>query len=354
MLRFLRRRRALDDFIDAVRPELTSLPTPEPTRVLRDRILASRAAGVRTILPDVPQHRRMPSRIALGFALAAAIVVLLVPLELRRASSGAGDIASPGVFGHAAFAESVRDPRKTALEPVQVSVPGTLRAMSLEFERRVADTAGRATATTRITLDVSPGQVDGSDAWRVVHVDNESQPTPRVSVETVYVARADLHLLRRTIHTTPYSRFQRINLWQQFRGDSISGRMNTEGPSIGAGRTFARQLPRAFAPFLTESVAPVFFSGVQLHRDWRGSASLLGWAVRDDDVLLPIELRVVGEETVTVPAGAFACWRLSLRFSGRRIDYWTRKSDGLGVRMLDTSAVRTKETREIVLTRISQ
>ena len=106
MLRFLRRRRTLDDFIDAVRPELAALPTPEPTRALRDRILASRAAGARTILPAVPQHRRRSSRIALGFALAAAIVVLLVPLELRRASMGAGDIASPGVFGHAAFARA--------------------------------------------------------------------------------------------------------------------------------------------------------------------------------------------------------------------------------------------------------
>jgi hypothetical protein len=162
-----------------------------------------------------------------------------------------------------------------------------------------------------------------------------------------------LRLLRRTIHVTPYSRFQRINVWQEFRGDSVSGHMNTEEPSIGAGRTFARQLPRPFAPFLTESVAPLFFTAVPLGHDWRGSASLLGWAVRDDDVLLPIELRVVGEEKVTVPAGTFECWRLALSFSGRRIDYWTRKSDGLGVRVLDTSAARTKETREIVLTRVS-
>ena len=30
-------------------------------------------------------------------------------------------------------------------------------------------------------------------------------------METLYVARADLRLLRRAVHVTPYSRFQRIN-----------------------------------------------------------------------------------------------------------------------------------------------
>jgi len=60
---------------------------------------------------------------------------------------------------------------------------------------------------------------------------------------------------------------------------------------------------------------------------------------------------VVGEETITVPAGHFDCWRLSVRFSGGQVAYWARKSDGLGVRVLNPTG--PQGTSEIVLTRIS-
>ncbi len=53
-----------------------------------------------------------------------------------------------------------------------------------------------------------------------------------------------------------------------------------------------------------------------------------------------------------MPAGRFDCWRLSIRFSAGRVDYWVRKSDGLGVRVLN--ATDALVTREIVLTRIAE
>ena len=74
--------------------------------------------------------------------------------------------------------------------------------------------------------------------------------------------------------------------------------------------------------------------------------------VRDDDVFIPVELRVEGEETITVPAGRFDCWRLSVRYAAGRVDYWVRKSDGLGVRVLNSTG--SPGTREIVLTRASE
>ncbi|MFL5639319.1 MAG: hypothetical protein ACJ78M_08095, partial [Gemmatimonadaceae bacterium] len=206
--------------------------------------------------------------------------------------------------------------------------------------------------TGAISMQVSAASFGSVAAWRVISVAREALPTPHVDVESVYVSQADLRLLRRNIHVSPYRRFQRINVWQQFPGDSVTGRMTTEGPSIGVGRAFARQLPNAFAPFISESVAPVFLMAVPLARDWRGSATLLGWAVRDDDVVLPIELRVDAKDTVSVPAGRFECWRLSLRFSGKQIDYWVRTSDGLGVRLLDKTDSKTRETRELLLKRI--
>lgn len=351
MMRFLRRARPLDDFIEAIRPELKALPTPVATDTLKARIATSRAAGVRHILP-VPHERRSPVPMRVALAVAAAAILLLIPIELRRSAGVENEIVSPGVFGHMVFAEAVGRSAAPALEPVRITNGSGLRPMSLTFDRRSIDNRGRASTTSSISLQVSAALLGNLPVWRIISVDRDQLPTPHVGVESVFVAKSDMRLLGRSIHVSPYRRWQRINVLQRFNGDSVTGRMTTEGPSIGAGRSFRRNLPRALAPFVTEAISPVFLMSLPLNSEWRGSASLLGWAVRDDDVLLPIELRVESGETITVPAGTFDCWRMSLRFSGRQIDYWVRKSDGLGVRVLDTSEAKTKGTREIVLTRI--
>jgi hypothetical protein len=354
MMRFFRRRRPLDDFMEGIRPELQSLPTPTPTEELRARILSSRAGGGRTILPDTPDEKRLPSGLAIGFAIAAGLVVLLVPIELRRSAIGA-DLGSPGVFERAASASTLPPVAGPELTPLRFTAPQRLRQMSLDFERRLTDSTGRRIGVHNIAIHVGPSSVDGVTAWRLVSEDRELRPGVQVDVETVFVARADARLLRRTLHVSPYRRFQRINLWQDFPGggDSVTGRMNTEGPSIGAGRTYARRLPPAFAPYITDRIAAVLLMAAPLHRDFSASASLIGWAVRDDDIMIPVELRVEGEETITVPAGRFDCWRLSVRFSGGQVDYWARKSDGLGVRVVNRAGP-AKNTREIVLTRVSE
>ena len=335
----------LDDFLEGIRPELEALPTPEPTAELRARILASRAAGVRTILPHPEGARRFPTRFAIGVAIVAGLALLLVPLELRR-SGGDEGFGSPGFFGHAAFAQAtpVRAGDRPALAPVRLTAPQRLRPMSLEYERRATDSTG-AVSVSHNSLQLVRASLNNLPAWRLTWVDRRATS---VTVETVFVARDPIRLLRRSIHMSPYSRYQRINVWQEFAtADSVSGHMNTEGPSIGAGRRFARRLPAAFTPVTTETVFPFFLMAAPLNRDWSGSATFLGWAVRDDDVLFPVDLVVEGEEQVTVPAGRFACWRLSLRFAGHRLDYWVRKTDGLGVRALD------RGSREILLTRVS-
>ena len=350
MMRFFRRRKAVDDFLEAIRPELHALPTPEPNDSLRSRIIASREAGSRTILPDASEEKRPTGRFTIGIAIAAGLAILLIPVELRRSAIGA-DLGSPRVFERAASARSLPEAGRPELAPLRFTKPERLREMSLEFERRLTDSAGRRLGVNRIAIQVAPSSMD---AWRVVSEDREMWPGPHVDVETVFVARSDARMLRRNVHMAPYRRFQRINLWQEFpaRGDSVTGRMNTEGPSIGAGRTFARRLPSAFAPYITDRIAAVLLMAAPLGRDFAASASLIGWGVRDDDVFIPVELRVEGEETITVPAGRFDCWRLSVRYSAGRVDYWARKSDGLGVRVLNSTGSQAK--REIVLTRVSE
>jgi hypothetical protein len=147
----------------------------------------------------------------------------------------------------------------------------------------------------------------------------------------------------------PYLKFERIDISQRFGRDNVSGVMMI--PSRGIARSIKQQLPLSFGPYLTDALAPVFLMGVPLHRDWSASVSLVGWAVVPRDVFVPIELRVVGEELVRVPAGQFDCWRLSVRFFGKEMSFWVRKSDGLGVRSLDETEAHTGVTREVVLVR---
>jgi hypothetical protein len=203
------------------------------------------------------------------------------------------------------------------------------------------------------SLTVVPATVDGGPAWQITSTRDVAAAQHRVETETLYVARADLRLLARAIHVSPYSRYERINVQQQFRGDSVTGRMTTDGPSIGAGRAIARRLRPELGPYLTDVFAPLALMAVPVSATWSGSAALLGWGVVVRDVFVPIELSVEGEERLTVPAGTFDCWRLSIRFGGEEVSYWTRKSDGLGVRFRDERDP-AKGIRETVLRRVTE
>ena len=337
----------LRDFAEAIRPELCALGTPEPSEALLQRILASRAAGARIILPEAPGPPRPAARRLVAGAIAAVLLLLAVPV-LRRASSNPREVTSIASFlGSTAFAETRQGSDAPELPPILLTRPGGLRPLALELVRRVRDSSGKPTGELTASLSVAADQLEGVPVWRVVSVAHDSTVVPqRVLTESLYVARADLRLLRRAVHVSPYRRFERINIRQQFRGDSVTGRMTTDGPSIGEGRPIARELPSRFGPYVSEAMAPLFLMPTPLSAGWTGSASLLGWAVIPRDFFVPLQLRVETEERLRVPAGEFDCWRLSLQFSGRRLTYWARKSDGLGVRIYEETS---RGTRDLVL-----
>jgi len=344
------RRAGLREFAEGIRPELGALPTQEPNDKLLRRIFASREAGTRIILPEVRERRPRIARLFVAVAVAAALLLVVRPIA-RQASSNPDDVSSVSSFlSSTAFAETTEGGNVPELPPVQLARPGAIHPLVIELERHRRDSSGKVTVEPAATISVAAADVDGAPAWRMMSVWHDATTGQRrVAAETVYVARADLRLLRRAVHVSPYSRFQRINIRQEFRGDSVTGGMTTDGPSIGAGRPIAHRLPAPFAPYLPEAFASLFLMPAPLSAEWTGSASIIGWAVIPRDVFEPIELRVEGEERVHVPAGDFDCWRLSIRFAGRRISYWARKSDGLGVRVYDDSEAATRGTREVVL-----
>ena len=343
------RRRALKSFAEAIRPELQSLPAPEPSPELLARILASREAGVRIILPDAASDRRS-SRPMLVAAAVIAAALLLIVIPRGRTNDRLTDEAwvSPAFFGNAAFAQPPA--AGPALPPMTLERARNVTPRVVQFSRRLRDSTGRLTSDLRGDLMLSHAVLDGEPAWKIVSLEHDSSAMRRhADAETLYIARSDLRLLRRAVHVTPYHRFQRINILQRFQGDSITGRMTTDGPSIGEGRGIARQLNPAYGPYLSDAMVPILLVAEPLDRQWQRSASLLGWAVVPNDIFVPLAMRVVGEETVTVPAGTFDCWRIAIRFSNREISYWARKSDGLGVRVFEGSRPSFNGTREVVL-----
>ena len=81
---FRSRDRRLEEWGEAIQPELRAMGFPAPSEALLDRILASRAGDARVILPDVDDRpRRAWSRLVIPAVCAAALLLLAIPF--RRA-----------------------------------------------------------------------------------------------------------------------------------------------------------------------------------------------------------------------------------------------------------------------------
>src|SRR5262249_25693727 len=184
-----------------------------------------------------------------------------------------------------------------------------VRARRLEYLRVWSDSQGRVVKSAKSRLSVAADSVSGTSAWRVVESVRDSGGGERgTTAETVFVAQRDLRLLARAVHVRPYRRWNGINIRQRLTGDSVLGRMTLD--DVDGMRPIARRLPPAYAPYLADAFAPVYLSAVPLDRQWEGRVTLLGWAVVPNDVLLPVELRVTGDELVDVPAGGGSWWEV--------------------------------------------
>jgi len=335
----------LNDFADAMRGELAEVKGPPADDRLLDRILESRRAGTRVILP-LEDGRRRPRVWLYASAVAAAAAAVVGITELTRPDGAVSfDAAQDAWFvGDLAFAQSPIAPRP-AFHAVIPSRADRLHPVALHYLRT---TSGPMPMRVDIHVTLQHDSVEGVRAWRAAAVRRSADGI--TSIDSSWVAADDLRPLRRVAVEFPYRSFERIQVQQRFDGLRVGGDMHAwKGGAVNAHRTFDRQLPAAFAPYLSDGLVPLYHMAVPLERGWVGSASVLGWAVRDNDVFVSVGMRVDGEETVHVPAGEFACWRLAMDYNGRRSWYWVRKSDGVGVRTLDSSDVRTRGVREAVL-----
>jgi hypothetical protein len=308
------------------------LAAPEPDDALLDRVLADRAAGARTILPAATPAAAIAA-ITVGARTVARVLRAPIggPAWTARVDTRTLFRDVPGFFtGTAARA---LEPAAAPFPPPAVLAPERMRPVRATYEVHEPTPEGTLRPAGRSALDVAPTVVDGEAAWRVVRA-LRLEATParrwRLESETVYVARADLRLLGRTEHVSPYRSYAYVTVRQRVSADSVVGWMNVDE---GLGRAIRREIPRGARPYTTDALAPVLLMAAPLHARWAGSVSMLRWAVADDDLLTRVSLRVTGEETITVPAGTFDCWRLTVVADGRPLVHWARKSDGLAVKV---------------------
>lgn len=332
-----------------------SLPDATPPASLIERVIAERASGARAILPSVSQvsasGRLRPILWIAGAAAAAGALVVAPALrnalrgrDVTRISADSVPTDYLGTFlsGSDVFAAQ---PAPTTFELPRVRLSGAqLRPMHLEYARLLVLQNGTTLTLGRGSLDITTASVEDHAAWRIVQLWHSADT---VQAETLHVDRASLRLLGRVARVAPYRRYHGITIRQRLRGDSLLGWMNTDE---GLGRPIARHLPPAFSPYVSDAMAPLALLGAPLTSAWKGELSLLGWAVRSNDVFAPVTLAVEGEEHITVPAGSFDCWRIGLGVFGQRKTYWVRKSDGLGVRTRDETS-DARGIQDLVLTR---
>ncbi len=330
---------------------------------------AVRAAGERFILPaGAPLTRRSVSVAPVGgpllfVALAAASAVVYLHATRQAGVAGNASSIAPNArtiedtsAGPASFlarmfstgdAFAQVPPSATAFvrTPITVVDGKRLKPGHFIFERRLIDSTGRSRTTSRGVVDIAPATYDGRQAWRLA----QSWTDSTVELDTIFVERDNLRPIGRVSRVRPYLRYAEIVVRQQFAGDSVLGWMHTDRTF---GRPVRRRLPPESGPYLpSEALAPFFLETVDLVAGWRGTLSIVGWAVVQNDVYFLVALRVVGEERITVPGGAFDCWRIAIASGNASVDFWVRKSDGLGVRTRKRSRSLPGGVEEVVYVR---
>lgn len=320
-----------DLFDERLRLAARATRTPDAPPDLIARVIAERAEGRRAILPAEGASRQSRGRLVFGVAVAAAIaagVILLAPHIVQYSPDATDDAFVSPLYA----AQTSRTPSAPALS----GVDGTrIHAGRYAYRVVYVDSSGRATPDGDGSIVLSLATTDGAPAWRVEHVAHSIvDGQRRTEAETLLVSRRELRPITRVVHVQPYRRYSVINIDQRFVGDSVLGTMTTDG---GVRRPIAHRLPSAFGPYLSDGLAPLGLAGVPLSSSWRGSLSVIGWAVVPRDVFYPATLEVVGDERITTPLGTFDCWKLNIVAGSEHRIEWVRKSDGVGVRSLDTA-----------------
>ncbi|HVG44974.1 MAG TPA: zf-HC2 domain-containing protein [Longimicrobium sp.] len=310
--------------------DLRGATAPEPSPDLLARILASRAAGERVVLPadadPAPVWRRRGVLAGLSAAAAAAVLLLARgnapppdgPEE--RWTTGLGLLPTP------AYAEAA--PVTLSWPPVPVD--GTrVRPGTWTYEYRAKERS-RTVASERGRVSIAPVRFGRAAAWRM---ESAWLGHPADIHEVVEFERVSLRVLHRTADNVGHSRY-RVEEW--LTGDTLRGTMvaTVRNHRIRVNR----YQPPEDGPYLAGESSPlIWLQAVRLRPGWRARVSLLGWGAVVDDRRYPIAFRVTGQGRARVSGRVWECWMVEAAAGGRIRTLWVRKADGVTVLSRETT-----------------
>jgi hypothetical protein len=306
---------------DALQRALRGLAAPAPSPELLERILQSRAAGVRV---NLPRGKRRVARWLWGALAAAAALALVISTRdgERAPPDTAGpysDIAATLSFSPPdALAQDAGPPRAPRYEPVRLEAGRAHAGTWIYRTCRVYDVAptacrGRVTITVS-TITVSQATWQGRPTWLVSQRQAMARvgspaDTNRTALDTAYFAPATL---RPTYAAMGGSHFRLVR-W--FTGDTMREALDIGGAHPRSWRAQA-QIPGApDAPLVLRWAGvdgTLLLQALPLERGWRGSVYSVRLIGPDPGKapFVPLDLRVVGSERIEVPAGRFDCWKV--------------------------------------------
>jgi hypothetical protein len=318
------------------RDELRKIPAPEPSKDLLERILASRAAGVRVVLPE---DRAATSRRAALLVTAAAAAVALV-MSTRGGDrrpvdpeNGYQNNAAGLPFWPAdAMAQEAGPPRRPRYEPVK----------SLRVARAQGGTWTYRTCTVfddvltncrgRLTITVADARWEGHPAWLVSQqqksVRDLSPDTLRTPPDSTYFETSTL----RPIYAAQGG--VKFRLVRRFTGDTVREALDIGGAHPRSWRSSAGIPGDRDAPLVLRWARvdlTLLLQTLPLDRWWRGSVYSVGLVGPDPSKtgFAPVDLRVVGSGRIEVPAGRFECWKVELPESPESmLTLWVSKDHG--------------------------
>lgn len=320
-----------------LRAALRQLPAPEPSPDLLQRILRSRAMGRRITFPT--RESTAPWR---WIAAAAAVTVLIggtwvVSLSLSKIGESRGtarDQLAEMLRGTMGWPSAGGE--ETPTGPPQPKYPLIL-SDALDPSRL---TEGIWTYQSTTTIDDIFTEASERHRVRVSHTRYARRPAWMVNTakETEYgwsdypdTAYVDAASLRPQYAVAYLGNERRTRIVQTFWSDSgsqsieITGRMKTSLRGV-----MALPFPpnAVFTNDWSQLRFRVLLPAFPLTRGWRGSLYQTGLFSKSEPGTLvqravPLNLRVVGRQRVSVPAGTFDCWRVEMESHLGDTQRWT-------------------------------
>ena len=323
--------------LETVRRELQGLVPPEPPPGLLQRILESRAGGVRVALPRVG---RDSTRWLVGALAAAAVLALVLNTAGHNGPPMGADIdyreiAEALSFSpRAAMAQQAGPPRTPRYDLVHHLDGSQAHVGTWTYETCTTTDDVLSKCGSRLTIIVREVQRAEQPSWlmiqRLAYVRGWSSTN-----DTIYVPPDTTYFARQTLRPLYWAMTgERIRTVRDFTPDSLREAVDITGPHPRSWRASARLPGSADAPLVLRWArfdVALLLQVLPLARGWRGSVYSVGLIGRIPGAspFPPLDFRVVGSERIEVPAGRFDCWKVEMRIGDETaMTLWASKDGG--------------------------